>query len=259
METIKQIVNCKKSKDILIIVVIVFVLALIVSTIVGIPNKIKQGRYIGRETAVNNTIAVSGQGEVYVKPDLAMIEFSVSAEASTVGKAMSDNSGKMNAVIKAVKGEGVEEKDLKTTVFSIYPLYNYSPTGKRTLSGYEVRQSLQLKIRDLAKVGQIIQRATDAGANEAGNLVFTVDDEDQPKEQAREQAIKDAKAKAAKIAGELGVKLVKIISFNESSFMPYSVGYDTKGYGIGGGGAAPETQSGENKIEVDVTIIYEIN
>ncbi|MBU1137009.1 SIMPL domain-containing protein [Patescibacteria group bacterium] len=258
MKILDQTLNHKRNKDILIVVLIVFASVLIVSTIVGISNKIKQGRYIGREGAINNTIAVSGIGEVYLKPDLATIEFAVNTEASTVSKAMSGNSDKMNAVIKAVKGEGVDEKDLKTTVFSIYPLYNYSSTGKRTLSGYGVRQSLQVKIRDLAKVGQIIQQATDAGTNEAGSLVFTVDNEDQPKEQAREQAIKDAKDKAAKIAGELGVRLIKIISFNESSFSP-SLGYDSlKGYGIGGGGAVPEVQGGENKIEVNVTIVYEI-
>jgi len=257
METLKQIFSGKKSKDILAAVLIVFVLVLIILAAVEIPNKIKQGKYIGREGAVNNTIAVSGQGEVYVKPGLAIIDFTVSAEASAVSKAMSDNSSRMNAVIKAVKDQGVEEKDLKTTNFSIYPLYNYPANGQRTLSGYEVRQSLQLKIRDLAKVSQIIQRATDAGANEAGNLIFTVDDEEQPKAQAREQAIKDAKEKAEKIAEELGVKLVKIISFNESSYSPL-LGYDVRGYGVGGGGAAPEVQSGENKIQVDVNIIYEI-
>jgi len=250
----------QKTKNILIyflVIVGIFFVFLIVSTFVDIQNKIKEGKYIGQEIETKNTISVSDTGEIYAKPDLALVGFSVQNRASTVNQAMSENTKKTNAVIEALKKQGIESKDLKTTNFSIYPLYNYPANGQRTLTGYEVRQSLQLKIRDLAKVSQIIQKATDAGANEAGNLVFTVDDEDQPKAQAREQAIEDAKEKAEKIAGELGVKLVKIISFSESSYSP-SLGYDARGYGIGGGGASPEVQSGENKIQVDVSIIYEI-
>ena len=82
MKTIKQIFNNKKNTDILVIALIVFVLVLIVLAVVEIPNKVKEGRYIGREGAINNTVAVSGQGEVYVKPNLAMIEFTASTEAS---------------------------------------------------------------------------------------------------------------------------------------------------------------------------------
>ena len=72
----------------MLVVLIIFVSVLIISTVIAIPNKIKEGKYIGREGVVNNTIAVSGQGKVYVKPDLAMIDFTVSAEASAVSRAM---------------------------------------------------------------------------------------------------------------------------------------------------------------------------
>ena len=123
-----------------------FLIVLIISTAVGIQNQIKEGRYIGQEIEAKNTITVSDTGEIYAKPDLALISFSVKTEAKTVSEAMSENTKKMNAVIEFIKGEGVEEKDLKTTSFNIYPRYEwrevgippYPSTGKRVLVGYEV-------------------------------------------------------------------------------------------------------------------------
>lgn len=219
-----------------------------------------------------DTITVSGTGTVYTKPDLALATVSVVSEAKTVEEAMADNTEKMNAVIDSVKSQGVDEKDLKTINFSIYPRYEYErtavdtyssyyPSGKRVLVGYDVNQSLQVKIRDLTKIGAIIQGATDEGANEVSDLQFTLDEEDAIKAQARKEAIDKAKAKAKELSKELGIKLVKISSFNESGSMPNYYSYDTKAVASGMGGAAPEAsiQTGENKIEVTVSITYEIN
>ncbi len=219
-----------------------------------------------------STITVSGTGTIYTKPDLALATVSVVSEAKTVMEAMADNTQKMNAVIESVKSQGVEEKDLKTTNFSIYPRYEYEkvevdiyssyyPTGKRTLVGYDVNQSLQIKIRDLTKIGAIIQGATDKGANEVSNLQFTIDEQDAIKAQARKEAIDKAKTKAKELAKELGIRLIKISSFNESGSTPYYYSYDTKSAAPVGMGGAEEAsiQTGENKIEVTVSITYEIN
>lgn len=245
-------------------VLILFLGVLTVSAVVGISNKIKEGKYIGQEIEKKNTITVSDSAEVYAKPDLALIVFSVVTEAKTVAQAMTQNTSKMNAVIDSAKGMSVEEKDLKTTSFNIRPLYEYNrassvyPSGQRVLVGYEVTQSLQVKIRDLEKIGQIIEGATDAGANQVGSLQFTIDDQDALKAQVREEAIKKAKAKAEKIADELGVDLVGIVGFNESaSAVRYD--YAMKEMGIGGGEVVPQIETGENKIETTVNIVFEIN
>jgi hypothetical protein len=219
-----------------------------------------------------NTITVSDTGTVYTKPDLALATVSVVSEAKTVAGATSDNTEKMNAVIEAIKGQGVEEKDLKTINFSIYPRYEYDktvdpyssyyPSGRRVLVGYEVNQSLQVKIRDLTKVGAIIQVATDEGANEVGSLQFTVDEQDAIKAQAREEAISKAKAKAKELAKQLGIRLVRISSFNESGSTPYYYSLDAKSaapVAMGGGVEEASILTGENKIEVTVSITYEIN
>lgn len=250
----------------LLIILSVFLLALTVSTIVGIQNKIKEGRYIGQEIEAKNTITVSDKGEVYARPDLAITTFSVITEKKTVSEAMSENAEKMNAIIDSMKEQGVEDKDLKTTSFNIYPRYEYRrveteiypyPPGKRVLVGYEVRQSLQVKIRDMEKISVIIQGATDAGANQVGDLQFTIDNEDELKKQARGQAIEKAKNKAEELASQLGVNLVRITNFNESGIVPRYYGLEEA---LGkGGGEAPQIEVGENKIEITVTITYEIN
>lgn len=243
-------------------VLILFLAVLTISAAVGIGNKIKEGRYIGQEIESKNTITVSDSAEVYAKPDLALVVLSVVTEAKTVAQAMSQNTSKMNAVIDSTKEIGVNEKDLKTTSFNIFPRYDYIrsgiiPSGKRVLVGYEVTQSLQVKIRDLEKIGQILEGATDAGANQVGSLQFTIDDQDELKAQVREEAIKKARAKAKKIANELGVDLVRVVSFSESA-QAISYDYALKSEAMGGG-AAPQIETGENKIETTVNIVFEIN
>jgi uncharacterized protein YggE len=241
-----------------IIVAIVFLVSLTVWVNVDTQNKI---------TETENTITVSDTGEVYAKPDLALTTFSVITEEKTVTEALSKNTEKMNAVIDFVKSQEVEEKDLKTTSFNIYPRYEWreeetgippQPSGKRVLVGYEVRQSLEVKIRDMTKIGEIIEGATEAGANQVGDLQFTIDKEDELKKQAREQAIEKAKTKAKELACQLGVKLVRISNFSESSLVPRYYGLEKVAV-EGAEEEIPQIETGENKIEVTVTITYEIN
>ncbi len=245
---------CGSSCRGLVGILTLFLIAIIVSTALDIQSK---------WTETENMITVSDTGTVYAKPDLGLITATVVTEAKTVAEAMSMNTKKMNAVIAAVKDQGVEEKDLKTTSFNIYPRYEwheksvYYPTGERVLVGYEVRQSLQVKIRDLTKIGSIIQAATDSGANQMSDLKLTIDNQDALKAQAREEAITKAKIKAEKLAEQLGVKLVGISSFSESEEVPRFVGKETA-EGLGGAGGGPTIETGENKIEVTVHITYKI-
>ena len=231
---------------------------------VGALNKLKENRFIGKEAEVKNTISVSGTGEIWTKPDLVLIDFSVVGEKKTVIEAMAENTKKMNSVIEAIKSQGVEEKDLKTTNFSISPRYEWYekseiyPAGKRVLVGYEVNQTLQVKIRDLTKIGNIIQVATEAGANQVGDLRFMIDKQDELKSQARKEAIEKAKVMAKEIAGQLGVKLVKITNFSENATAPIPYPYFME-RAMGGGAETPQIQTGENKIEVQVSITYEID
>lgn len=257
----------KNLHQIFLVIVILFLVSLTVLVGVKIFNEIKEGKYIGQGIKSQNTIAVSATGEVYVKPDLAVVVFSAVTEEKTLTEALSKNTEKMNMVIDFIKNQGIEEKDLKTTSFNIYPRYEWYeeieippyPKGKRVLVGYEVHQSLQVKIRDMEKIGDILQGATDAGANQVGDLQFTIDKEDEFKKQARQQAIEKAKEKADELAIQLGVNLVRITSFQESSVLPYFYAIPEAAVGMGGGGEAPKIEPGENLIKSTVTITYEIN
>lgn len=249
-------------------------------------NAIKSNKYIGRQVANQATISVSGDGEVYKTPDLAVMSFSVVSEAKTVAEAMEDNTKKMNAITDVMKSMGVAENDLQTTNFSINPRYDYVratapvpadgaeiavdeeyyyPSGKRTLSGYDVNQTMTIKVRqeNMGKIGQIIQEATASGANQVGSLQFTLDDPDAAQAEARELAIVEAKEKAEILAKQLKVKLVRIISYNDGGYSPtYRLNYDAKeeAYGMGGAASvpAPDIQAGESKISMNVNITYEI-
>ena len=220
-------------------------------------NKIKQNKLISR----GHTITVFGVGEVWAKPDLAIIDFSVNSEKKTIKEAFEENVEKMNSIIEAMKKQGIDEKDLKTINFNIYPRYEWQanvlfPNEKRVLVGYTVEQTLRVKIRDLNKTGEIVELALKNGANQVGSLQFTIENEDQLKSLARKEAIEKAKERAKEIAQQLGVKLIRVMSFAENPGSPFysyplvaekSIGENT-----------PQIQPGENKIRIEVSLTYEI-
>ncbi len=251
-----------------VILVNIFLITFITFWGISAYSQIKSNKYIGQDIESQNTITVSATGEASALPDLAIISFSVVTEAVTVGEAMEENSSKMNQIIAFAKEQGVEEKDLKTISFNIYPRYEWRregvywpyPEGERALVGYEVSQTLEVKIRDIAKIGAIVQGATAKGANQAGDLRFTIDDEEALKNKAREEAIVDAKSKAQELASQLGVKLIKITNFSENgySLVPRYDSYAESAVGMGGGETAPEIATGENEITVSVSITWEI-
>ena len=139
--------------------------------------------------------------------------------------------------------------------------YPIPPRGKRVMVGYEAQQSLEIKIRDMQKIGKTIKAATDAGANQVGDLRFLIDKQDELKKQARQEAIKQAKDKAKEITSQLGVNLIRIIGFNENSTVPryYPFLMKTTSSTQGQAETPAQIETGENKVEVDVTITYEID
>ncbi len=221
-------------------------------------NGIREGRYIGRTEA--NTVTISGQGKVLAKSDIGQIDLSVVTQAASVSAAVTENNDKMNKITKALKDLGIAEDDLKTASYNVNPSYQYT-AGKSTIIGYEVNQTLQVKIRDLNKASQVLEKAASSGANQVGSLSFTIDDTEKLKEEARKQAIEKAKKKAEEMEKALGIRLGKIIGFNEYEASSMSA-YDGFG-GIGGGGMekaipTPQIQPGQNEIIVNVDLAFEV-
>lgn len=219
-----------------------------------------------------NTITVEGYGEAFAAPDIATFTFSVVSLKSTVEAAQTDATAKQNAATKYLKDAGVEDKDIQTSNYSVYPQYDYvqeacsggyCPGGKQVLRGYEVRQSTTVKVRDLTKAGDLLTGVGEKGATELSGLNFTFDDPNQNKDKAREKAIADAKQKAEELSKQLGVRIVRVISFYENSG-GYPVYARDAVYGMGGAevqsakAPAPAISTGENTVVSNVSVTYEI-
>ncbi len=255
-----------------------FVNAIIIATIllaaflaVETLNGIKQNTYIGKGVYPTNVIAISGTGEVYAVPDITSFSFSVIGEGKDASEAKDKLVKKMNPIIDAVKALGIEDKDIKTTGYNSYPKYeyvqaacsqSYCPPGKQNLVGYEVSQSITVKIRKTNKAGDVLAKVSDLGATNISGLDSVVDDMDTVKAQAREKAVADAKAKAKVLAKTLGVRLNKVVNFYESGDYATPM-YYAKDSMMGAGvmsapAAVPQLPLGENKIVSNVTITYEV-
>lgn len=254
-------VLAKYKKIIVFIVVLAAILLPVVVVIhqgVDIFSKMKAYRYIGADAPYGKTISVQGQGKVYAKPDIAIINMSVVTEGRNIKDVQDKNTKKMNAVIEFLKGFGIEDKDIKTINYNIYPRYNYESRTIPEIIGYEITQTMEVKVRNLEKVGDILDKSVGVGINQISSLRFWIDKDEDLKEQARKLAIEDAKEKAKKLASNLGIRLVKLAGFSEDTGY-YPVPMYKEAAGMGGGGTTPDIQTGENEIIINVSLIYEID
>jgi hypothetical protein len=236
-------------------------------------TEIKGYRFIGGGVAATNTIAVSGEGEVTASPDIATISFSVREEAKKVADAQNKADVKVKAALAAVRKIGIADKDIKTENYSSYPKYEWQEAtyscmsldcppphpGRQVLIGYEVSQSVSLTVRSLDSVNAIIEALGTAGVTDMQGPNFAIDKEDDLKAEARKQAIEKAHTKAEVLARDLGVSLVRVVSFSEGENYPVytraTMGAEKADISTP---SLPEIPQGEQKITSRVTVTYEI-
>ncbi|MBI4128362.1 MAG: SIMPL domain-containing protein [Parcubacteria group bacterium] len=245
----------------LAVFVAIFLGIISIRGIFEIQNTIKEGKFIGLDVKERNTIEVSGEGKVTAIPDIAQIQLSVVSQAKTVAQATKDNTQKMNTIVAFLKEGDIDEKDIKTTNYSVSPQYDYSEFRTQpTITGYQVDQTVTVKVRKLDAVGDVIDGATSRGANQVGGLNFTIDEPKKLEAEARKEAIANARAQAQVIARELGASLGRVVSFSESSGgFPPPIYFARDLAEVGGvGGGAPSIQPGENEVVVNVSVTYEI-
>ena len=206
-----------------------------------------------------HTISVSATSKAQVTPNTAELELSVLTEGSTPQAVQQESTKKMNAIIDFVKSQKVDAKDVQTATYSLYPKYEYIK-GQSNIVGYTLTQTLRVKARDLNIVGVLLEGATLRGANQIGDVRFTIDDPEKFKESARDEAIIKAKTKAAEIARAAGVKLGKVIGFSESAgdFPPPIFYGKAEALGVGGAGGPPQTEPGTQEVSVTVSLSYMI-
>lgn len=218
----------------------------------------KNTKFLGRSTF--NTFTVQGEGKVSATPNIASTEVGITTQNANAATAQDENNKKMGALVAAMKKLGIADSDLKSTNYTVYPQYDYV-NGRQEMRGYTVSQSLQVKVRDLAKVSDVLKTAADSGSNQVSGLSFTVDDPANLRREARDKAMAEARKNAEQIAERLGVKVGRITSYYENPVgnptpMPY---YAKDSMGMGGGGvAAPSIEPGSNEIIMSVSVTYEI-
>jgi hypothetical protein len=205
------------------------------------------------------TVTVSAEGKVNVKPDIAIANLSVVTQGKTVKAVTQEGNTKMAAVIEAVKKLSIDSKDVTSTQYNLYPQYSYPDNQVAQLSGYSLNQDIQIKVRNLENVENVLDAGIAAGANQVGQLSFDIDDPSGVKKEARQQAFTTAKEKALEMANAAGVKLGRVVTFSEDQgyqqpvYANYSMDMMAKSESAG---AAIEPGSKEMNISVSVT--YEI-
>ena len=210
----------------------------------------------GRESG----ISVSGTGEVTGTPDTLTMSFGVRVVADTVADAVDRAAASAEAVIAALEGAGVDEADIQTANYSIYPRYDWR-NNQEVLLGYEVSNSVVATIRDLDTAGTTIDAVTDAGGDDVtvSGVSFSIEDNDQLIEAAREVAWNDAMAKAEQLASLGGVSLGDPISISESfSTSGPPIAYEE--FAVGGADdAATPIVPGEQQVTVSIQVVFGID
>ncbi|MFH0905518.1 MAG: SIMPL domain-containing protein [bacterium] len=208
-------------------------------------------------------LTVSAEGTAYASPDVAKLVAGVRRSAAALPQVKTDMANAIDKIKEQLKDAGVKDADIKTTQYSIYPTYNYNRSGTTTpkITGYEGTHSLTITIRDLDKVNDVVDRVTNAGANDVGNIAFTIDDPADWEQDARAEAIKKAKDKARQIADDANISLGDIVSINEYVVSPPNPMYDGMGGGMieKGTTASPGIEPGNLEVTVSVTLVYKIH
>jgi len=207
--------------------------------------------------AAVRTLNVSGSGQANLAPDIAYIYVGVHTEKPTAAEAVAENNTQTQTVIQAIKDFGIDEKDIRTTNFSIYPQDKYdpqtgTPTGDKT---YVVDNTVYVTVHQLDQLGDLLDTVVTAGANTVNSVQFDVANKAEALKQARADAVKDAEAQAKSLAEAAGLSLGEIQSIGFQDSQPI---FDGKG---GGGALAADAasipiQPGQLTFTVTVNISY---
>lgn len=205
------------------------------------------------------TISVSAEGKATVEPNIAKISFSVFSEGTNPELLVQNNVKKMNSAIDFIKSKGIDVKDIKTTQYDLRPVSEYNEEKRRSfISGYQMTQTVSVKIRDLTKPAEILGGLPELGINQIDSVAFEIDEPEKYLTEARNQAFAKAKQKAEEMAKANNVKLGKIINFSEyQNNGPIPVYYGglerAESFKI-----APSIQPGTQEITVSANITYQI-
>ena len=204
-------------------------------------------------------VTVVGIGKASATPDIARVTLGVDVIKPQLNPALAEVNTKTANVIAAIKKVGIADKDIRTLEFSVFPQQSYGPTGPGPITGYRVTNSVRVTVRDLSKVGALLDSATNVGANTVSNLTFTLEDDATMQTDARTNAIKDAKTKAVALAKEAGVELGQVMMISEAATSsPFPILQNSAMAAAQNGGGGAEIAPGLQDISVQVQVTYEL-
>lgn len=212
------------------------------------------------QTTKTSFFQAEGTGKAAGVPDIAKISFGVTINSVTVSDAQNQVNSNINSILKSLKELSIEEKDIKTTNYSVYPNYNYSET-RQQITGYTVAQNIDVEIKRIDKVNKAVDAITANGGNLVGQISFDFDKTTRKKleDQARREAVDEAREKAQSLAKASGINLGKIINVEETTNnRPIPIFADSAGRGGAPAEKATEITPGQSSIQITVTLSYEI-
>ncbi|MFH1632090.1 MAG: SIMPL domain-containing protein [bacterium] len=219
-------------------------------------NSLRVGALLGDPDPTERTISVDGESSMAVSPDIATITLGVESEAETVSEAQTKNTETTNAILSAVKALGISDNDVQTSYYNVYENEEWDPaTGDWESMGWIVSQSIEVTVRDTSMVGSILTVGGDNGATSIYGPDFRVDDTGDYLQEARAEAIADARKNAEAIADALGLHLGEVVDYYE--WISSGDDYRYFSYGEGMGGAIePAIEQGTEEISMEVTVTY---
>ncbi len=203
-------------------------------------------------------ISASGSGQVYLTPDIAYISIGVESRSENVATALTRNNAQAKAVAEALEKLGVDPKDIQTSAFNVHPQVQYGPMGEPGETEYVVNNTVFVTVRELQKMGELLDAVVSAGANSIYGVSFDIQDKAEAISQARRLAIENARANAQEIATLAGVELGKLITVNAYTTSPPVPFYDTKGYGGMAASAEVPFASGQMVLTVNADMTFAI-
>jgi len=220
----------------------------------------RPARAVDVATTPEHTISVSGIGRVTTVPDVADVRVGVMVTRVKVRDAQAVAATAMQAVIAALRKAGIADKDIQTTSLSLQPVYDYSSNGNSPrLTGYQIVNAVQATVRKLDTISDVIDGALAAGATTLDGITFRVDDPSGAEAQAREAAMKNARAKADALAKAAGVSITGVSSISEQSGpVPVPVPYAAAPAALDKAASTP-VQVGTNEVDVSVGVVYLID
>jgi uncharacterized protein YggE len=235
-------------------------MALVMAVAISVASRNDSGA-TAAETDATRTISVNGEGRVSLAPDVVMMSVGVDERNADLNAAQTAADEKMDAIIDALRANGVAEADIQTGNYSVYAERDYEREGQ-PVTGYVVSHTVTAKVRDIDNAGNVIAAAIDAGANNVGGIWFALDDPAAAIQQARELAVADAEAKATELARLANATLgpIQVISEGYSPSSP-AVPFDGAGmaYDESARSSAPTINPGQTEVVLTVYVTYAIS